>query len=180
VSDQQGSADDGQDDQGGQSDKPDKPDDKSDAKSGDGTGKETKESVDQLQAALGDERKLRRELQSKLDKLEREHMTETDKAIAEAKEAGRNEAILTAGKRLAAAEFRAAAAGKITDPSAALEVLDLGKFVGDDGEPDTKAITGLVERLAAALPPPPPGKVPPGARTADPDTDFIRAAAGHA
>ncbi len=150
--------------------KPDKPAGKSEEKT---------ESVEELQSALGDERKQRRELQTRLDKLERQHMSDTEKAIAEAKEQGRAEAVLTAGKRLAAAEFRAAAAGKIADPVAALEVLDLSKFVGDDGEPDSKAIAGVVERLAAALPAPPPGgKIPAGARTSEPDSDFIRNALG--
>lgn len=145
-----------------------------------GEAKDDKDPVE-LQAALGEERKHRRELQTKLDRLEREHMSEQEKAIATAKAEGRAEAIMSAGKRLAAAEFRAAAAGRISDANAALEVLDLSKFVGEDGEPDTKAIAGVVERLAAALPAPTPpatGRVSPGPRGDADNGDFIRSALG--
>jgi hypothetical protein len=50
---------------------------------------------------------------------------------------------------LARAEFRAAAAGRVdADTLAAyLEDADLSKFVGDDGEPDTKAIESRIKRL---------------------------------
>ena len=130
---------------------------------GDGGKKQTSE---ELLAALEAERRYHKETQGKLVKLEKERMSETEKAIAEAKKAGHDEAILVAGKRLAAAEFRAAAAGRLTDPSATLELLDLSKYVGDDGEPDTKAIAAVVEKLAAGLAPatPPNGRVPAGPR----------------
>lgn len=141
----------------------------------------TKKPADQikdLEAALADERRLKRAAESKLSALEKEHMSETEKAIAKAKDEGRQEALQAAGRRLAAAEFKASAAGRIGDPDAALEVLDLTKFVGEDGEPDKAAITRVVDRLAAAMPPAPaPGRVPSGPRSDNEDGgDFIRQA----
>lgn len=133
----------------------------------------------ELKSALNDERKLRREAEAKFTKLEKDHMSEQEKAIAQAKDEGRKEAVQAAGRRLAAAEFKAAAAGKIGDPAAALEVLDLSKFVGEDGEPDQTAIAKVVDRLALAMPvvPPPTGRVPAGPRSDGEETpDFIRSA----
>jgi hypothetical protein len=106
-------------------------------------------------------------------------MTDAEKAIAEAKAAGRAEAAQEANLKLAAAEFRAKAAGRIANPDAALAALDLAKLLGKNGEPDTAAIAALVEQLAVVPPPPPaPGYIPPGPREPSPpggdETDFIR------
>ena len=43
------------------------------------------------------------------------------------------------------------------DTASIFDWLDLAKFVGDDGEPDTKAITAAVERLVPATPQQPRG-----------------------
>jgi hypothetical protein len=137
------------------------------------------EDVEGLKNALSEERKARREAEAKFTKLERDHMSETEKAIATAKDEGRKEAIQSAGRRLAAAEFKAAAAGKIGDPEAALEVLDLTKFVGEDGEPDKASIQKVVDRLSVAMPVQTPnGRVPAGPRSDEgvEGTDFIRQA----
>jgi hypothetical protein len=105
-------------------------------------------------------------------------MSDQEKALAEARAEGRTEAVKTAGIKLAAAEFRAAAAGKLADPAAALEVLDLTKFVGEDGDVNRRGLTALVDKLAAALPAPavPPGHVPAGPHGAPPSDDFLRSA----
>jgi len=76
-------------------------------------------------------------------------LSDTEKAVAEAKAAGAAEASAKTGARLARAEFRAAAAGKVP-PDALdgfLEYADLTKFVGADGEPDEKAIAAAVKKL---------------------------------
>ena len=88
-------------------------------------------------------------------------MTDAEKAIATAREEGRAEAAQEHARELAAAEFRAQAAGRITNPDAALAVLDLAKLL-KDGKPDKTAIGKLVDQLAVV--PPPPGKVPAGVR----------------
>jgi|SRR5690349_13630541 len=96
--------------------------------------------------------KYRRELraaQAELDKVRKSGLTEQEKAVAEAEQRGAQTAAAKAGPRLVRAEFRAAAAGRVeTDTlSAYLEDVDLTKFLGDDGEPDTKAIEARISRL---------------------------------
>jgi hypothetical protein len=119
-----------------------------------------------LRAVLDDERKQRKAAETKLDKLTRDGMTEQEQAIAAAKAEGKAEAAAEHARALAAAEFRAQAAGKITNPDAALAVLDLGKLV-KDGKPDTAAIAAVVAQLAVV--PPPPGHIPAGPRQPSPN-----------
>jgi hypothetical protein len=131
------------------------------------------------QAALETERKSRVKWESEVAKLKQGQMNDAEKAIERAREEGRAEASKTAGGRLAAAEFRARAAGKIGDPTALLEALDMSKFVDDTGEPDVKAIDATIDKLAAAMPngkTPPAPQVPAGPREDPKDTDWIREA----
>lgn len=84
--------------------------------------------------------------------LRKSAMTEQEKAVAEAEERGKTTARTESSKRLARAEFRAEAAG-VVDKKALdgfLEYADLTKFVGEDGEPDSKAITAAVKKIAGA------------------------------
>jgi hypothetical protein len=85
--------------------------------------------------------------------LQQQHMIDDEKALQAARDQGRAEAFKAAGLRIAAAEFRAVAAGKLADPAAALEVLDLSRFVSDEGEVDSADLTAVVAKLAAALRP---------------------------
>jgi hypothetical protein len=77
-------------------------------------------------------------------------MTDQERAVAEAELRGRTAALAGAGTRLARAEIRAAAAGRVDADalSGFLEYADLSKFLGADGEPDAKAIEAAVGRLA--------------------------------
>ena len=112
-------------------------------------------------------------------------MSETERAIEEAKQSARAEAATNYGKRLARTEFDAQAARRNPnfDTSSALEYVDLAKFVGEDGEPDTKAITAAVDRLVPATPDGPPS-FDGGSRTPAPAgqgmTQLIRKATGRA
>ena len=107
-------------------------------------------------------------------------MSESERAIEEARQSARAEATTAYGKRLAQSELRAIAA----DSGAklpALEYLDLGRFVGDDGEPDTKTIKAFVESLEKKDPGPP--SLDGGARSTAKATDMnqvLRAAMGRA
>lgn len=83
-----------------------------------------------------------------LEKLRQSTMTDQEKAVAQAKVEARIEALREVGGRLVDANVRAAAAGRNVDVDALLEGLDRTRFVGEDGEPDTKAITAWVERVA--------------------------------
>jgi hypothetical protein len=87
-----------------------------------------------------------------LDQLKKSQMTEQEKAVKEAEERGKSAATAAAAARLARAEFRAAAAGRVSKDTldGFLDYADLAKFVGDDGEPDTKAIENVVKRLGGS------------------------------
>lgn len=85
---------------------------------------------------------------AELEKFRKASMTEAEKAVAEAEAKGRTAAMADFGKRLAKAELDTAAARRNPDfDTAALEYVDLSKFIGEDGEPDKKAIQAAVERL---------------------------------
>src|SRR4051812_37967182 len=88
-----------------------------------------KGSPENLRADLAKERRERQRLARELDAEKAKGLTESERAIAEAKAAGRQEAATEAGKRLARAEIRAAAASaglKVSDDD--LDDLDMGKF----------------------------------------------------
>jgi hypothetical protein len=87
-------------------------------------------------------------------------MTEAERAVAEAEERGRSAVRSEYGSRLAQTEFRAAAAARNPgyDVAKALAYVDLSKFVGEDGEPDGKAIAAAVADL---VPEASNGTVPP-------------------
>jgi hypothetical protein len=76
-------------------------------------------------------------------------MSEQERAVADAEARGAQAAAGKAGARLVRAEFRAAAAGTVDAETlnAYLEDVDLSRFVGDDGEPDLKAIEARIKRL---------------------------------
>jgi hypothetical protein len=116
--------------------------------------------VARLEATVAQLRREAKDRDDELAKLRQQGMSDADKAIAQAKAEGRAEAAAEHARQLAAAEFRAQATSRLSDPEAALAVLDLGKLLGQDGQPDKKAIGKLVDQLAAV--PPPPGRVPPG------------------
>jgi flagellar biosynthesis/type III secretory pathway protein FliH len=132
------------------------------------------------EAALDQERAQHRTAQQELARLRREGMTDQERLVAEARQAGKAEALQAAGLQVAAAEFRALAAGKLADPAAALEDLNLARFVGEDGTVNKRSLAAMVDRLAAAAAPlaPKPGSIPGGPHGATGETDFIRQAMG--
>jgi hypothetical protein len=80
-------------------------------------------------------------------------MTEQERAVAEAEVRGKTSAMTAAGGRLARAELRAAAAELHVDKATVdgfLEYADLSRFVGADGEPDDKAISAAIKKLAGS------------------------------
>jgi len=122
---------------------------------------------------------------AELEKVRTSSMSESEKAVAEAESRGRSAAASDFGKRLAKTEFDAIAGRRNPDfdTASALEWVDLSRFVGEDGEPDTKAIKAAVERLVPA----PAGGTPSfdgGARTTAPApagmNGLIRKATGRA
>jgi len=142
--------------------------------------------VDELQRALANERKRWEKAERELAALRKSQMDDNERAVAEAKEAGRAEAWAEVNSRLLAAEVRAIAADRLADPSDAVRLLDLDGLANEDGSPDAKAITAALDTLVKAKPylakqqgpAPPTSRVPQGARDGAPShqeaDDFLR------
>jgi hypothetical protein len=112
-----------------------------------------KKALDEERAARRAAEKLAKAHADELDKLRKATMSEQEKAVAEAKAAGRQEALAEANSRLLRSEIRAAAAGKLADPGDAAALLgDLDQFLDKSGEPDVKAITSAIDALVKAKP----------------------------
>lgn len=120
--------------------------------------------VSGLREALDKERALRRDAErrakdaagykTKLDELNAAQMTEQEKAVAkavaDAEARVKTDTLASTAIRLARAELRAAAGSRV-EASALdgfLEYADLSKFVGENGEPDDKAIKAAIDKLA--------------------------------
>lgn len=84
---------------------------------------------------------------ARLAKLEQQHMTEQEKAVAKAKAEGATEAVKKLAVKLAAAEFKAAAAAAGADVSGVADWISYDKFLDEDGEVDEKAIAKAVKGL---------------------------------
>lgn len=89
---------------------------------------------------------------TEFEKARKAAMTDAERAVVEAEERGRTTATTEFGKELAQTQFDALAArrNKDFDTSSALEFVDLGKFLGEDGRPNAQAIESAVERLVPA------------------------------
>lgn len=86
------------------------------------------------------------------DALEREMMSDKDKAVAEATDRAKADAYATVIPKLVAAEFKAAAAGRIEAErlTTIIEPLDLAKFLTDSGDVDTEKVSRFVDGIAPA------------------------------
>lgn len=116
--------------------------------------------VERLEDALRHERSQHKDTAEQLAKLKSSVETDRERALEAARAEGYTAAFKELAVRLAAAEFRAAAAGRLSDPSAAVEYIDLRRFVKEDGEPDTRAIHDAVDKLVAAAAAAEPGHAP--------------------
>lgn len=83
-----------------------------------------------------------------LETLRQQSMSDTDKAVAVARAEARTEALREAGAKLAESHMRLAAAGRNVDIDALIEGVNVAKFLDDAGDPDVKAITAWVDRVA--------------------------------
>ena len=132
------------------------------------------------------ERRLRKKFERELMDLKNNALSESEKAIEEARSTGRKEGAKSAGVRLAAAEFRAKAAeAKLPGVASLLEVIDLTRFVDDDGEPDAELIQATIDKITDGLAAAENGRakvkapdVPKGVRPNVADEDFIRSVMG--
>lgn len=126
---------------------------------------------------------------TELEKLREASATDQEKAIAAARREAAAEAAKGFGSKLAEAQFRVAAAGVLDSDQldGLLEVVDLGKFVDDNGDPNIDAINAAVSRVAPKSResdgPPPDDHQGAGSRehmalNGDPLTNSLKAALG--
>lgn len=109
--------------------------------------------------ALEAERTARREAEKQRKALEREleqvrtaNLSDAEKAVAEAEKRGEQNGIRRMAERLVREKFVAHAARRNPeyDATAVLDDLNLGRYLGDDGEPDVDALSAAVDRLVPA------------------------------
>lgn len=91
-----------------------------------------------------------RAAQAELDKVKQSSMSETEKAVAQARAEGRAEAMKDANTKLLHAEIRAAAASVLADPDDAVHLLDLDTF--DSENIDRRQIKSALDDLVKSKP----------------------------
>lgn len=113
-----------------------------------------KRALDAMKQARNEARQQAREVQAQLDALKAQvEGREAEHAAQLEEQRIKDEALAQANDRILKAEFRAAAAGKLSDPSDVLHFIDTSDFeVGDDGSVDAEAISAAVEGLLESKP----------------------------
>lgn len=91
------------------------------------------------------------EAQKKLEELQKTQMSDQERAVAEAEQRGRQAATSEVGKKIAAAELKAALTGIVQNPAAFVDDLDLSRYVTDTGDVDDDAIKSLAEKYREAF-----------------------------
>ena len=144
-----------------------------DAVSGEGAkpdalGDAGKAAIDRMKADRDAAKKALKDMQRELEQLRTATASDTEKALAEAKNTGRAEVLTSLGSRLVRAELVAAAARRNAsfDPAPLLDDLNLTKYVDEAGEIDTDGVKALAEKIvpAPAADPRPRGNVGLGPR----------------
>ena len=92
------------------------------------------------------------EMQTKIDDHNRQALTDQERAVADAREAGKREAQASNALALVAAEFRVALHGQRTpdEVRSIIEPLDLSKFLSPQGEVDTAKVATYAAGIAPA------------------------------
>lgn len=109
--------------------------------------------------------------QAELDKIRKANLSDTEKAIEEARDAGKAEARAEAAALIAAAELKAAGV-----PAEDVAFIDLAKFIGDDGQIDSDAIAQAGKRFSARQAAPSSGSADAGPQGAPKPGQLDRAA----
>ena len=141
-----------------------------------------KQALDRMKAERNAAKAEAKQLQSQLEELQRAQMTDQEKAIDEARAAARAEVMGEISSKVVAAEFKAAAAGRLDDAALTnlLGGLNLASFLDESGEVDTDKVANLVASIA---PTPASADFGQGARStassgSDPLTDALKNAVG--
>jgi len=125
---------------------------------GDGLGDAGRAALDKERKARRDADRQLKQLRKELDELRAQQQAGADQDTAQqAADKARREAeaaaLAKANTRILAAEVKAAAAGKLADPSDAARYLDMSEFeVSDDGTVDSDAIAEAISDLIKAKP----------------------------
>jgi hypothetical protein len=109
-----------------------------------------KKALDTLRAEKKAAEKEAKEAKAALDDLKRAQMSDQERAIDEAKAATRAEVLGQVGSKIAAAEFKAAAAGRLGDDQlqTLLAGLDLQAFLTPDGDVDVDKVGSFIDGIA--------------------------------
>lgn len=116
--------------------------------SGLGPNGERLEGADYWKARARENEQRAKTARQELEQLKREAMTDSERAVAEARDAARAEVLAEVNGRLVDAEVRTAAAGRPVNVDALLDGLDRSRFVDDAGEVDRQALTSWLDQLA--------------------------------
>lgn len=95
-----------------------------------------------------DRAKANAKAQQELEALKLQSMSDQERAVETARSEARNEALREFGETRVGDAFRVAAAGKAIDVDDVLDGINLARFLADDGQPDTEAITTWVDKIA--------------------------------
>lgn len=128
------------------------------------------DSVRELRSQFGDYEQVKAKA-AEADRLRQQVETDTEKALREATEKARQDAINEFRPALVAAEFRAASAGRIdADRLATLtEDIDMSRYLKADGKVDLDKVAAKVDAWAPPPAPPDPNEPPPPPRGVKPD-----------
>lgn len=132
-------------------------DDDADPEGADQLGDPGKKALASMKAERNAAKKQAKELQKQLDQIraeqERANKSPDEQAIDAAKAEARAEALEKANARILRSELKAAATGKLRDPSDALAFLDLSEFeVDDDGNVDADELADALDDLLTRKP----------------------------
>lgn len=113
-------------------------------------GEPGKKALETERAAKRAAEKRAKDAETELQKFREANQSEAEKALAAARKEGEAAARAASAPKLVAAEFKAAAAGRLTAEQLAgfIEDLDLTKYLTEDGEVDTERVAKKVDLLA--------------------------------
>lgn len=116
-----------------------------------------KKALDAMKAQRNAERTRAREAQRELDRIKAELALKDkpadEQALEQARSEARAEALSAANKRLVKSELKAAATGKLADPTDAALYINLDDFdVSEDGDVDSDALNDAIAELLTRKP----------------------------
>lgn len=119
----------------------------------DGLGEAGKKALEEERKARRDADKALKAAQAELDKARLANMSETERAIAKARDDARAEMAAAYAQERVKDKVALAASGKLADPDDAIHLLgNLAEFVAANGDVDTRAIASAIDGLVASKP----------------------------